>query len=121
MTGIDRNNRPAPATGQPGGARVAPSHPRLLLDEYLSLPIRLSIVAALARVDDAEFGAVREAIEASDPVLSKQAGILEQAGYVSIKKGYVGRRPRTWLCLTDAGREALSRHLAALHSLIADL
>ncbi|MDQ0675565.1 MULTISPECIES: transcriptional regulator [Micrococcaceae] len=96
----------------------APAHPRLKLDEYLSLPVRLSIVAALARVDDAEFGAVRDAIEVSDPVLSKQIGILEGASYVSTRKGYVGKRPRTWLSLTDEGRAALRRHLTALHTLI---
>jgi DNA-binding MarR family transcriptional regulator len=75
-------------------------------------------VAALARVDDAEFGAVRDAIEVSDPVLSRQVGILEGASYVSTRKGYVGKRPRTWLSLTDEGREALRRHLTALHTLI---
>jgi DNA-binding MarR family transcriptional regulator len=96
-------------------------HPRLQLDEYLSLPVRLSIVAALARVDDAEFAAVRDAIEVSDPVLSKQIGILEAAGYVNARKGYVGKRPRTWLSLTEQGRTALQRHLKALHALIADL
>ena len=37
----------------------ASAHPRLDLDEYLSLPVRLSIVAALAKVDEAEFGVVR--------------------------------------------------------------
>jgi DNA-binding transcriptional ArsR family regulator len=55
--------------------------------------IRLSIVAALARVDDAEFGVVRDAIEVSDPVLSKQVGVLEAAGYVRAKKGYVESGP----------------------------
>ena len=99
----------------------ASTHPRLQLDECLSLPVRLSIVAALARVDDAEFGAVRDAIEVSDPVLSKQIRILEDTGYVSVRKGYVGKRPRTWLSLTEEGRAALRRHLAALHELIADL
>ncbi len=112
--------QPTPDAAHPTDTGASP-HPRLRLDEYLSLPVRLSIVAALARVDDAEFAAVRDAIEASDPVLSKQAGILEQAGYLSIRKGYVGKRPRTWLSLTDAGREALSRHLEALHALIGDL
>jgi DNA-binding MarR family transcriptional regulator len=102
-------------------AEGAPAHPRLHLDEYLSLPVRLSIVAALARVDDAEFAVVRDAIEVSDPVLSKQVGVLEAAGYVRAKKGYVGKRPRTWLSLTDEGRTALRRHLAALHALIAGL
>lgn len=112
--------QPAPDPGHPADSG-APPHPRLRLDEYLSLPVRLSIVAALARVEDAEFAAVREAIESSDAVLSKQTGILEQAGYLSVRKGYVGKRPRTWLSLTDAGREALRRHLEALHALIADL
>jgi DNA-binding MarR family transcriptional regulator len=99
----------------------APVHPRLDLDEYLSLPVRLSIVAALAKVEEAEFSTVRDTIEVTDPVLSKQVGVLENAGYVAAKKGYVGKRPRTWLRLTDAGREALSRHLTALHALIKDL
>ena len=71
------------------------AHPRLALDEYLSLPVRLSIAAALARVDDAEFGTVRDAIEVSDAVLSKQVTILGGAGYVHVRKGYVGKRPRT--------------------------
>jgi DNA-binding MarR family transcriptional regulator len=96
-------------------------HPRLDLDEYLSLPVRLSIVAALAKVDEAEFGVVRDIIEVSDPVLSKQVGVLEGAGYVKAKKGYAGKRPRTWLSLTDEGRAALGRHLKALHALIRDL
>jgi DNA-binding MarR family transcriptional regulator len=99
----------------------ASTHPRLLLDEYLSLPVRLSIAAALARVEDAEFGTVRDAIEVSDPVLSKQVTILEAVGYVDVRKGYVGKRPRTWLTLTETGRAALQRHLQALHALIADL
>jgi len=100
---------------------MSSTHPRLLLDEYLSLPVRLSIAAALARVEDAEFGTVRDAIEVSDPVLSKQVTILEAVGYVDVRKGYVGKRPRTWLSLTVTGRAALQRHLQALHALIADL
>jgi DNA-binding MarR family transcriptional regulator len=96
-------------------------HPRLNLDDYLSLPVRLSIVAALAKVDEAEFGTVRDSIEVSDPVLSKQVAVLEGAGYVTVTKGYVGKRPRTWLELTAEGRGALDRHLAALHALIQGL
>ncbi|TJY67321.1 transcriptional regulator [Arthrobacter sp. CAU 1506] len=102
-------------------ADSASTHPRLLLDEYLSLPVRLSIAAALAKVEDVEFGTVRDAIEVSDPVLSKQVAVLEAARYVDVRKGYVGKRPRTWLSLTDTGRAALQRHLQALHTLIADL
>lgn len=97
------------------------AHPRHKLDEYLNSPVRLSIVAALARVDDAEFAAVRDAIDVNDSVLSKQVTALESAGYVEARKGYVGKRPRTWLSLTQTGRAALRAHLAALYSLIKDL
>ncbi|WP_040157067.1 winged helix-turn-helix domain-containing protein [Mobilicoccus massiliensis] len=92
-------------------------HARHRLDDVIHAPVRFSIVAALAKVDNAEFAAVRDAIEVSDSVLSKQSQALEQAGYVAIKKGYVGKRPRTWLKLTPAGRRAFDAHLAALREI----
>jgi DNA-binding MarR family transcriptional regulator len=79
--------------------------------------VRFSIVAALAGVDEAEFGHVRDTVEISDSVLSKQSVQLEAAGYVKVRKGYVGKRPRTWLSLTSAGRAAYARHLEALRAI----
>ncbi|MGK5641101.1 transcriptional regulator [Streptomyces sp. URMC 126] len=92
-------------------------HPRHELVPLLSSPVRLSIVAALAAVDRAEFGAVRDLVDISDSVLSKQAATLEGAGWVAVSKGRVGRRPRTWLALTDEGRSVYRRHLAALRAI----
>ena len=34
------------------------------------------------------------------------------------RKGYVGKRPRTWSQLTDAGRDALSAHVRALQRIV---
>ena len=96
------------------------SHARHRLDEVIHAPVRFSIVAALASVDQAEFAVVRDAVEVSDSVLSKQVSTLEAAGYVKVRKGYVGKRPRTWLSLTKAGRAAYERHLAALREIAAD-
>ncbi len=92
-------------------------HARHRLDEIIHAPVRLSIVAALAQVDEAEFAHVRDTVEVSDSVLSKQATQLEAAGYVKIRKGYVGKRPRTWLSLTPAGRTAYTGHLDALRAI----
>jgi hypothetical protein len=36
---------------------------------------------------------------------------------VKVDKGYVGKRPRTWLSLTPAGRQAMTRHLEALRAI----
>lgn len=96
------------------------AHPRHRLDEVIHTPVRFSIVAALEDVDEAAFAHVRDAIEVSDSVLSKHATRLEEAGYVRIRKGYVGKRPRTWLSLTRAGRAAYRDHLHALRTIAGD-
>ncbi|CAN5338244.1 hypothetical protein BH20ACT5_BH20ACT5_05300 [soil metagenome] len=67
-------------------------------------PVRFSIMATLAAAEEAEFGFVRDTVQVSDSVLSKQVSALEAAGYVKVKMGYVGKRPRTWLRLSRAGR-----------------
>lgn len=55
--------------------------------------------------------------EVTASVLSKQVSTLEAAGYVRVKKGYVGKRPRAWLSLTGKGRAALTMHVAALREI----
>lgn len=95
-------------------------HPRHRLDVELQNPIRLSILAALRRAGTLGFAEVRDAIEISDSALSKHASALENAGYLSVGKSFVGKRPRTSFTLTRLGREALLSHLAALRQ-IADL
>ena len=92
-------------------------HARHRLDELIHAPVRLSIVATLAQVDEAEFARVRDTVEISDSVLSKQATQLENAGYVRVRKGHVGKRPRTWLSLTPTGRTAYTDHLEALRTI----
>lgn len=89
-------------------------HPRHGLDELIHAPVRFSIMATLSAVERAEFSFVRDTVEISDSVLSKQISALEQAGYVKVTKGYVGKRPRTWLGLSPDGRRAYAAHLTAL-------
>ena len=96
---------------------TASGHARHQLDEVIHAPVRFSIVAALASADEAEFAAVRDTVEVSDSVLSRQVSTLEAAGYVKVRKGYVGKRPRTWLSLTSGGRAAYEKHLAALRAI----
>ncbi|MBT2546392.1 transcriptional regulator [Streptomyces sp. ISL-44] len=89
-------------------------HPRHALAPLLASAVRLSIVAALAGVEKAEFAYVRDLVEITDSALSKQVSRLEEAGWVAVEKGQVGRRPRTWLRLTEDGVAAYRRHIAAL-------
>ncbi|MFI0357105.1 winged helix-turn-helix domain-containing protein [Actinomadura sp. 9N407] len=93
------------------------NHPRHGLDEVIHAPVRFSIMATLAAAEKAEFAYVRDTIEVSDSVLSKQTATLEKAGYVKVSKGYVGKRPRTWLSLTAPGRRAFEAHCNALRTI----
>ena len=97
---------------------TGPRHPRAGLDEVIHAPVRLSIVAALAAADRVEFRYLRDLLEVSDSLLSKHMTTLEDAGYVQVIKGYHGKRPRTWLELTEPGRDAYSRYLASLHEIL---
>lgn len=89
------------------------------LDEVIHAPNRLAIVALLASMEWAEFSFLRDEVGVSDSVLSKQLSTLEAAGYVKVRKGHVGKRPRTWLQLTRAGRSAFDAHVQALKDIVA--
>ncbi|MFJ9506650.1 winged helix-turn-helix domain-containing protein [Streptomyces sp. ARC12] len=119
----DRGDDPAPGDGPARDERPAQSGSAApgeapALDGVIHHPTRLTLVAFLSACDEAEFAAVRDGCRVSDSVLSKNASALEAAGYLRVRKGHVGKRPRTWLSLTPAGRQALARHLAALQDLV---
>ncbi|OKJ10351.1 transcriptional regulator [Kitasatospora sp. CB01950] len=87
------------------------------LDPALHQPTRLTVLAFLSGCQEAEFSVVRDYCQVSDSVLSKTAASLETSGHLRARKGYVGKRPRTWLSATRQGRAALAAHLAALQEL----
>ncbi len=88
------------------------------LDTLIHQPARLSIMAALAAAQEVEFATLREAISISDSLLSRYVGMLEDAKYVQVRKGYVAKRPRTWLSLTDSGRSAFKQHIEMLNKIV---
>ena len=87
-------------------------------DELIHAPTRLAIVALLAGTEWAEFRFVRDSLAMSDSALSKLHAILERAGYVDIRKVFVGKRPRTSASLSAAGRRAFEEHVLALQHLV---
>ena len=63
------------------------------------------------------FATLRNHLQVSDSVLSRQASQLEGLGIVAVRKGYIGKRPRTWFSLTPKGRKLWKSHLAALRAI----
>ena len=91
---------------------------RAKFDELIHAPTRLSIVSLLAAAEWADFKFIRDELGLSDSALSKQLTSLEAAGYVEIRKSFVGKRPRTSARLSKAGRTAFLMHVEALQQII---
>lgn len=95
----------------------AHTHPRHQLDDTLLTPVRFSTMAALGNGSEVDFATLRDLIETDDSALSKAIARLETANYVSVRKGYVANKPRTWLRATTVGLKALRVHSAALQAI----
>jgi DNA-binding transcriptional ArsR family regulator len=81
--------------------------------------LRLAVLSLLIVVEEADFTWLRQKTGSSDGNLGAQMLKLEEAGYVTVKKRFVGRKPQTLYRVTRAGREALATYVAALKSLLA--
>jgi DNA-binding MarR family transcriptional regulator len=110
--------------GQPhatqAGTETGLAHPTAGLSETVHQRHRLGILTITSRARQADFGYLREALGLTSGNLSTHLTVLEDAGLVRVEKGYEGRRPRTWVSITRAGRAALAAELAALTQLIGD-
>jgi DNA-binding MarR family transcriptional regulator len=94
------------------------THPALRLDDTVHQRVRLGILAVLEEAKRADFSYLRDALDLSDGNLSRHVQVLEEAGLVRVDKSFEGRRPRTWISATRAGRTALAEELSALRELM---
>jgi DNA-binding MarR family transcriptional regulator len=93
-------------------------HPANGLDDVVHQRVRLGILTIAHEARKVEFGYLRESLELTAGNLSQHLSVLEKAGLVTIEKGYAGKRPRTWITLTSAGRSALRAEIDQLKLLI---
>lgn len=88
------------------------------IDDVIHGRLRLGVMAYLANAEVADFNELKSVLEVTQGNLSVQLRKLEEAGYVTIEKGFLGRKPRTQIRITEAGTAAFARYLDALGQLI---
>lgn len=88
------------------------------LDDIIHSRIRLAVMSLLIGLEEAEFNFLKEKINATDGNLSVHLKKLEDAGYISVKKEFVNRKPRTMYALTKKGRNAFEDYLEQLEKMI---
>ena len=91
----------------------ADENDRLLYDR-----VRLGIMSALSVNRHMSFAELNALLGTTDGNLSKHARRLEDAGFVSCKKDFADRMPRTRYSLTAKGKRTFARHLEHMEALI---
>ncbi len=80
--------------------------------------VRLAILSSLAVSSPLRFAELKRLLDTSDGNLSVHARKLEEAGYLSCRKSFEDRMPRTEYSITTIGRKALKRYLKHMEALI---
>ena len=93
-------------------------HPTNGLDDLVHQRARLGILSVLGESQQADFSYLKRLLQLTDGNLGRHIEVLTGQGLVTVTKGYEGKRPRTWVAITDAGRAALAAEIAALKQLV---
>jgi DNA-binding MarR family transcriptional regulator len=91
------------------------------LDEIIHQPVRLRLMAALVAIksgESAEFTLLRDMLGVTDGNLGAHLRRLEEAGYISINKTFVDRKPHSYISATETGRKVFRSQVTALEEII---
>lgn len=88
------------------------------LDRLIHERMRLGIVSALAANETLTFNDLKKLLGTTDGNVSVHTRKLEEAQYLTCKKSFDGRVPKTEYRLTAAGRRALEHYLDHMEALI---
>jgi DNA-binding MarR family transcriptional regulator len=91
------------------------------LDRVIHEKARLSVLTSLvAHPKGLVFGNLKQMCGLTDGNLSRHLQVLEEAGLISIEKGYDRNRPQTVVRITSQGRTRYLDYLAVLEQVVRD-
>lgn len=88
------------------------------LDSVIHSRIRLAVLSILISVKEANFNYLKKTIGATDGNLSTHLSKLEEAGYISVKKSFIEKKPHTTCTMTEKGKKSFSKYLKTLEDLL---
>ena len=96
-------------------------HPINTLNDVVHQRVRLGILTIAHETNRVEFGYLRTTLDLTGGNLSQHLTVLEEAGLITVEKGYEGKRARTWITITKAGRVELREEIKQLKLLISQI
>lgn len=88
------------------------------LDKLLDSRVRLAVMSLLVATDWVDFTTFKDELELSDGNLASHLRKLEEAKYVELRKGFVGRKTLTSYRVTELGRLSFQKHVEALANMV---
>ncbi len=83
--------------------------------------IRLGIMSALMVNETIDFNTLKDLLQITDGNLASHLKSLEEALYIEVKKGFIGRKTNTTYSVTREGELAFKKHLDILENLIKNM
>jgi len=88
------------------------------LNKAFDSRIRLGIMSSLVVNEEMNYNELKELLQVTDGNLASHLKGLEEAGFVKVYKGFIGRKTNTSYKITRAGEKAFKQHLDALEQMI---
>jgi len=96
-------------------------HIAVKLNKTIHQKARLGIMSILVASEGAEFNYLKERLDLTDGNISSHLSLLEKERYIKIKKKFVKKKPKTFIRITDKGRQAFEEYLENLEKIIHSL
>lgn len=86
-------------------------------DKLVHEPARFAVLTALSACESADFVFLRRLTGLQPGNLSQHLAKLEEAGLVTLAKGFFSKYPQTTVRITASGRKAVTEHWKRLDAL----
>ena len=91
------------------------------IDRLIHEPARFQVMALLYVVESADFIFIMGQLGLTWGNLSAHITKLEEGGYVTVEKGFKGKRPQTMLSLTRQGRKAFQAYRQMMKQMLDEI
>jgi DNA-binding MarR family transcriptional regulator len=91
------------------------------VDRLIHEPARFQVMALLYVIESADFTFIMNQLGLTWGNLSAHITKLEEGGYVTVEKGFKGKRPQTMLSLTKPGRQAFQTYRQTMKQMLDEI
>jgi len=88
------------------------------IDDVIHQKVRLGVMSSLMASGECDFNFLKAALGVSDGNLSTHLTVLEESGYIAVRKEFQGKKPRTTYAPTESGRRAFAAYVSALEEMV---